>query len=215
MRTAAAREGRDHDTLLPAAGALAALLIVAALTAALPSVSARAQGGVPCTAIENDAERLACYDRALRAPAPPATPAAQAPAQAAAPAPAAAAPATTAPPATAPAARATAPAAAPSVSAPSTAPAAPATTTAATPAATGEAAEQVASVTIVGVSTPQGRAATFTASDGTTWVQTDSQRVTGLPDTPFAAEIKRGAMSSTFLVPEGRGRAIRVRTADR
>src|SRR5688572_674850 len=112
MRTAAAREGRDHDTLLPAAGALAALLIVAALTAALPSVSARAQGGVPCTAIENDAERLACYDRALRAPAPPA---AQAPAQTAAPAPAAAAPTTTAPPATAPAARATAPAASPSV----------------------------------------------------------------------------------------------------
>jgi hypothetical protein len=62
---------------------------------------------------------------------------------------------------------------------------------------------------------PQGRPATFTASDGRTWVQTDSQRVTALPDTPFTAEIKSGAMGSSFLVPQGRGRAIRVRAADR
>jgi hypothetical protein len=45
-------------------------------------------------------------------------------------------------------------------------------------------------------------------------VQTDGQRVAGLPATPFAAEIKSGTMGSYFLVPEGR-RAIRVRAADR
>ena len=201
MRTAARREGRDHDTLLPSVGAFAALLIMAALTA-LPTVSARAQGGVPCTAIENDAERLACYDRALRAPASPAAPAAQAPAQTAAPAAAAPAAAATAPAATAPAA--TAPGAA-----------APAATTAAAPAAPREEEQRAVSVTIVSANLPQGRPATFTASDGRTWVQTDSQRVMSLPDTPFTAEIKSGAMSSTFLVPEGRGRAIRVRAADR
>jgi hypothetical protein len=198
MRTAAPRERRDHDTLLPNAGAFAALLTVAVLTGALPSVPARAQGGVPCTAIEDDAERLACYDRALRAPAPAATPAARAPAQTASPpAPAIAAPVTST-------AAAAGPAAAPA-----------AATTAAAPAAPHEEEQRAVSVTIVSASAPQGRAATFTASDGRTWVQTDSQRVASLPDTPFTAEIKSGAMSSTFLVPEGRGRAIRVRAADR
>jgi hypothetical protein len=93
--------------------------------------------------------------------------------------------------------------------------AAPAATTAAAPAAPREEEQRAVSVTIVSASAPQGRAATFTASDGRTWVQTDSQRVMSLPDTPFTAEIKSGAMSSTFLVPEGRGRAIRVRAADR
>lgn len=207
MRTAAPREGRDDDTLVPGTGTFATALLIAALTAALPP-AVQAQGGVPCTAIENDAERLACYDRALRAPAPAAAPAAQSPAQTAAPPPAVTAPAASAPavpaPATAPAARATTPTAQ-SASPPSAA--APATETAAD--------GRVGTATIVGVSSPQGRPATFTASDGTTWVQTDSQRVLGLPATPFPAEIKAGSMSSYFLVPEGRGRAIRVRMADR
>ena len=69
-------------------------------------------------------------------------------------------------------------------------------------------------VTIVAVSATTGRPATFTTGDGARWVQTDSQRVVGLPATPFAAEIKSGAMGSYFLVAEGR-RAIRVRAADR
>jgi hypothetical protein len=46
-------------------------------------------------------------------------------------------------------------------------------------------------------------------------VQTDSQRVVGLPDTPFEAELKSGMMGSYFLAPKDRGRAIRVRASDR
>jgi hypothetical protein len=192
MRTAAPRrEGRDHDILVPGAGALAAALLLGALTAALQSQPVLAQGGVPCTAIDDDKERLACYDRALRAAAP-ATPAPTAPA----------AQATTSPPAQA----------APAQSNPAAAPAAEA---AAAPAPGGDADERVVAVVIVGVRALPGRETTFTAEDGSIWVQTDSQRVVGLPATPFAAEIKSGAMGSNFLVPKDRGRAIRVRAADR
>ena len=60
-----------------------------------------------------------------------------------------------------------------------------------------------------------GRETTFTDEDGTSWVQTDSQRIYGLPDTPFDAELKRGAMGSYFLVPAERARAIRVRPVNR
>ena len=55
----------------------------------------------------------------------------------------------------------------------------------------------------------QGRPAEFLTENGQVWVQTDSQR-TNLPDTPFNAQLKPGAMGSTFLVPADR-RAIRVR----
>jgi hypothetical protein len=58
-----------------------------------------------------------------------------------------------------------------------------------------------------------GREANFTAEDGTVWIQTDSQRLTGMPDTPFDAELKPGAMGSYFLVPKEKGRAVRVRAA--
>ena len=58
-----------------------------------------------------------------------------------------------------------------------------------------------------------GREANFTAQDGSIWVQTDSQRLTGIPDPPFDAELKPGAMGSYFLVPKEQGRAIRVRAA--
>src|SRR5262245_51570361 len=91
MRIAAQQERQDHDISFYGSAALA-------LLAALPvfaAPSATAQTAVPCTAIDNDAERLACYDRALRgAPAAPTPPAATAPARSAQPAAATAAPAT-------------------------------------------------------------------------------------------------------------------------
>ena len=77
----------------------------------------------------------------------------------------------------------------------------------------GEDADAVVSIVVVGVRTLPGRETTFTAQDGTAWVQTDSQRIAGLPKTPFDAEIKPGAMGSTFLLPKGHGRAVRVRRA--
>src|SRR5688572_31408618 len=83
MRIFAPRKRQDHDISLPGAAALVGALLIAT-SAALPPHTAAAQGAVPCTAIDDDAERLACYDRALRGtPAPAATPA---PARAAPPA---------------------------------------------------------------------------------------------------------------------------------
>jgi hypothetical protein len=202
MRTAPPRDPRDHDTLLPGAGTFAAalVLVLAALTAAFPQAAA-AQAAVPCTAIADDSERLACYDRALRAaqPAPP-TPAA---------------PATEAPAAPAARTRASGEQAAPTPAPAAAAPAAAATSTATrqSPAA-GPAADETISIVIVGVRALPGRETTFTAEDGASWVQTDSQRVVGLPDTPFEAELKAGAMGSKFLVPAGRSRAIRVRARE-
>ena len=54
--------------------------------------------------------------------------------------------------------------------------------------------------------------ARFTTADGEIWLQTDG-RSTNLPEPPFQAELRPGAMGSTFLVPTDR-RAIRVRRAD-
>jgi len=165
-------------------------LCVAAI-AICAGITAFAQGAASCTAIADDAERLACYDKALRpaAPAPAATPEPTAPVAArpeerrqerrvresAAPVPTAVPPAPAAPRAGAPADVAIVP------------------------------------VVVVGMRALPGRAATFTTEDGAAWVQTDSQQLVGLPDTPFAAEIRPGAMGSYFLVPTERGRAVRVR----
>jgi hypothetical protein len=166
--------------------ALAVLLGVAGSFGAAPAV---AQGSVPCTAIVNDTERLACYDRALRGTSPDAAPGtaaeprerqnersvrdATAPAAPAAPA--------------APVARAPAPAASSRFETPAIVP-----------------------IVVVGIRALPGRGATFTTEDGQIWVQTDSQG-TNFPAVPFAAEIKPGAMGSSFLVPKDRGRAVRVR----
>ena len=68
-------------------------------------------------------------------------------------------------------------------------------------------------IVVVEVRAYQGRPATFTTDKGQRWIQTDSARGQ-LPDVPFTAQIKRGAMSSYFLVPDERSRAIRVRPAD-
>jgi hypothetical protein len=205
MRTVAPRKRQDHDISLY--GTAAAALLLAALTA-LPAQRAAAQAAVPCTAITDNAERLACYDRALRGAPPAAT----------TPPPAAQTPPRGAPPAAAPAAPATPPAAEPRRERQvrqSTAPAAPAAPAAraapAAPSAGGNEAEQIVPIVIVGVRALPGRETTFTADDGRTWVQTDSQRVTGLPDPPFDAQIKPGMMGSYFLVAEDHARAIRVR----
>jgi hypothetical protein len=168
--------------------------VLAALTAEWPAQHAAAQGA-PCTTIEDDAERLACYDRALRAASP--APAAPAPAPQGPTAPAAEKPA--APSAQAPAAPA-------SQASPSPAPTASAL--AASP-------DAVVAIVIVSVRTLPGRETTFTTQDGRMWVQTDSQRIYGLPDTPFDAEIRPGAVGSKFLVPKNGGRAIRVRLVER
>jgi hypothetical protein len=215
MRTAAPREGQDHDTLLPGPAAVALIVLLAALTATSPAHHAAAQSQ-PCTAIQNDAERLACYDRALRAtsPAPtapaatasaptsPAASAAQAPAAPVtqAPPPAAQAPATQPPAAQAPAAQA---------------PAAPAAQASTATSASSANPDRVIPIVVVNVRALQGRETSFTTQDGATWVQTDSQRIYGLPDTPFDAELKPGAVGSTFLLPKSSNRAIRVKLVER
>jgi hypothetical protein len=82
----------------------------------------------------------------------------------------------------------------------------------AAPAAAAPAADAIVPIVVVEARLlPSG--ATFTAADGTRWVQTDSHRIVDLPDTPFDAEIKPGAMGSRFLLPKGHSRPIRVRVA--
>jgi hypothetical protein len=186
--------------LLPNPAAIAVLVLLATLTAPWPAHHAAAQSP-PCTAIQDDTERLACYDRALRATAPtaPAASPDQAPAARASAAPAAQAPAPAAP-APAPAAQA------------SPAPAAQAA--AATPASQANRDKNVP-IVVVSVRSLPGRETSFTTKDGATWVQTDSQRIYGLPDTPFDAELKPGAVGSTFLVPKTGTRAIRVKLVER
>jgi hypothetical protein len=199
MRIVVLKTRQDHDISLCRPAALCATLLLAALTL-VPAQRAAAQGAVPCTAIDDDAQRLACYDRALRGtPAPAAT------------SPAAA---TQTPNRSAPPAAAQAPAAPVAEAEPrgerrvreSAAPTAPAA-----PVAGRDDDEQIVPIVVVGMRALPSRETTFTTQDGTSWVQTDSQRIVGLPDTPFDAEIKRGAMGSYFLVAKDRPRAIRVR----
>jgi hypothetical protein len=198
MRTVASQEGQDHATLRRSSAAFAAAVVAAATVACWSWQTAAAQGAVPCTAIENDAERLACYDRALR-PAP------------AGPAPAATAPAATvAPAANAPAATAVAPHSERTVSqaAAAAAPTAPVAGAAISTAS-------VIPIVVVGVRRLPGRETIFTTEDGTTWVQSDSTQIVGLPEAPFEAEIQPGAMGSRFLQPKDFPRRIRVRPPSR
>jgi hypothetical protein len=199
MRTVASQDWQDHATLLRSSAAIAATVVMVAALAAWSWQPAAAQGAVPCTAIEDDAERLACYDRALR-PAPAGQPAASVAV------PAAAAPAATA----APAPTEVAPAGERAVRQ-SAAPAAPAAPVAGAATST----DSVIPIVIVGVRTLPGRETIFTAQDGATWVQSDSQQIVGLPDAPFEAEIQPGAMGSRFLRPKDFPRRIRVRSASR
>jgi hypothetical protein len=183
-----------------------------------------------CAAIASDAERLACYDRAQRAPAtPPAAPAAvAAPAAAAAGAAAAGAAASSTPAASA--AAIPAPQSGP-VSVPvspqpsasaasesatlSTRPRDAAATAPPAPVAPGVPAvvePAIVPIVVVRTRTLPGRPTEFLTDTGQVWVQTDSQR-TQLPEAPFNAELKPGAMGSTFLVPADR-RAVRVHLRD-
>jgi hypothetical protein len=200
MRSAAAPARPDHDTsdcgraAARAVRALPAFLLAAVASGA--AMTGLAQSGVPCTAITDDAERLACYDKALR-PAP-------APATTSTPAPRAAVPAPAPAPVRADERRQARQVRESSAPEPTPAPA-----PRAAPRATAD--EGIVPIVIVGIRAVPGREATFTAEDGTAWVQIDSQRLVGLPDAPFAAEIRPGAMGSYFLVPAERGRAVRVR----
>jgi hypothetical protein len=204
MRTAAPREGLDHDTLLSKPAAFGRALLAAAALGASPWQPAAAQNGPPCTAITNDAERLACYDRALRGtaaePAPPAAPPVAAPAGAAPSAP---------PPAETPRRERTV--------RESAAPAAPAAPAARAAGASGDERDgnRIVPIVIVGMRGLPGRETIFTTQDGTNWVQTDTQRIAGLPEPPFEAELKPGSLGSYFLVPKDHGRAIRVREGNR
>jgi len=71
--------------------------------------------------------------------------------------------------------------------------------------------DEPVTIVIVAAQTVPGRGTTFTASDGTVWTQNDGQTIPKLPETPFDAELKPGALGSRFLVPEGQARSIRVR----
>jgi hypothetical protein len=194
------RTHHDDDTgvaaSLPARRLVAACAMVAALGAAMLQMPAAfAQGA--CTEIESDAERLACYDRALR----PARPAPAAPAAA----PAQAQPAQPAQPATPAAGQAPAREVR-GASRATEVPLAPAP--AAAPAASSALTADLGTVLIVATRAFDGRPVIFTTDTGDVWVQTDGQRFR-VPETPFSAEIKGGAMNSRFLVPE-KGRAVRV-----
>lgn len=177
------------------------------LTGALPSASALAQNelsaalqALECVRIEQDRERLRCYDAALRAPAPAARqPQADAPPAARTPQRREAEPAP--PPARAAAA---APAATPATPASPTAAAAPSRAAAARSQPTTE----TIRVRIVSVRRDNTANATFVTDDGQVWRQTDGRRV-NLDEPPFAAEIRPGALGSSFLVPDGK-RAIRA-----
>lgn len=189
------RTHHDDDTgvaaSLPGRRLVAACAVAIALTAATLQMPAFAQS--TCTEIESDAERLACYDRALR----PARPAPAAPAQAQ--------PARPAQP-TAPAAGQAPARDVRGASRATEVPLAPAP--AAPPAAYSALTADLGPVLIVATRALDGRPVIFTTDTGDVWVQTDGQRFR-VPQTPFAAEIKGGAMNSRFLVPE-KGRAVRV-----
>jgi hypothetical protein len=226
---------------LPLIFAIAALEAPASLTqaqqnaSACASISSDAERLVcydreRCAAIAADAERLACYDRAQRAPVPATAPAptAAAPAAAAIGAGAAAAGAASTPAGSAPGpAPQSGPVSVPvSPQASSAAESAPLSTRPRDPAATAPPAPTaptapgvpaqvepaIVPIIVVGTRILPGRPTEFLTENGQVWVQTDSQR-TPLPETPFNAQLKPGAMGSTFLVPTDR-RAIRVRLRD-
>ncbi len=197
------------------------VLLLAIAAAAAPLAPAAAQGELnaalrafECTRIDDDRERLRCYDAALRAPArtdggSPATPERREPATAGAPAPARAAErqAPRADPAPAAAARAE----------PSPAPAAvrtvevPAARTSTADRSDGARDDRTAEerVVVVQIRRDFSANATFTTSDGEILRQTDGRR-TQFEEPPFSAVLRPGALGSFFLVPDGR-RAVRVR----
>jgi hypothetical protein len=188
---------RNHTS---AFGTLAAVAAVAG-AAAVPALAV-AQNTLDaarsCATIQDDTDRLDCYDRAFAGAAPAQTTPNEEPT-------------TSAPPASSPLAAATErrpprPATAPSPAAPATASPAPAVEPE-------DATPEIVPIVVVAVRQAAGNNVVFTTDAGEVWLQTDGRR-NHLPDLPFAAEIRPGMMSSFFLVPKDRGRSIRVRRAD-
>jgi hypothetical protein len=211
-------------TMTPASAVLLASAALVASSTLAPHYAA-AQSAAPCPTIENDAERLACYDRALR-PNPPAkteaparareeraareraTPTANAPAAASAAAPRVATRDRSERREQADRETRVATAAAPPAP-PQPAPAAANERSSRRAAHESSQDEVIGTVVIAEVRTFTGRPSTFITDSGEVWTQIDTQRTT-LPKTPFSATLKPGAMGSVFLVPENRNRAIRV-----
>ena len=209
------------------------IVLIAASLGLLP-VAGRAQepgGAVACPSIQNDQERLACYDRAMRgapraapAPQPSAAPAAApTPSSTAAPAVAGAA-AIGAAAATGNGAAAAAHTAVPAASSSiSTAPHNPRNTTAATPAQPGAAPTfdpntgtptGIVPVLVVRALSRPGFGTEFTTDTGSVWIQTETKPLT-LPKTPFKAELQPGKFGSTFLVLPDSKMGIRVRAPNK
>lgn len=69
-------------------------------------------------------------------------------------------------------------------------------------------------VTIVEVRTSVPGRAVFVTSDGDEYVQTSGRLRLYLPDVPFQASLRTGAVGGTFLTPEGTRRSIRISERD-
>ena len=209
------------------------ILSIVAVIGLLPCAG-RAQetgGGVACPSIDNDQERLACYDRSMRggphAPSPSATPApsVEAPTNTGS---VAAAAATTAVAATAASQASavgsgTAGAATPSSTvgtAPHTSrnkrsgspasPGAPPTIDPATGQPTG-----IMPVVVVSTLVRPGFPTEFTTDKGGVWVQGETKPLPTLPKPPFNAQLEPGTFGGAFLVVPDRKLGVRVRSADR
>jgi len=184
----------------------AILLIIAAVCVLPGAVRAQDPGAAACVSIENEHDRLACYDRALSTarPAPDAAAAPAAPSTTAAPP----APSTAAAPVVAPAAAAAAVTATPTAPEARAAPPAPAWNidpSAGQPAG-------VIPVVVLSTRVRPGRGVEFTTDRGDVWLQTDTTPL-NLPATPFNAQLKPSTFGGVFLVPENR-LGIRVRHRD-
>lgn len=69
-------------------------------------------------------------------------------------------------------------------------------------------------VTIVEVRTNVPGRAVFVTDEGKEFVQTSGRIRLFLPDVPFQAELRFGAVGGTFLTPEGTRRSIRIAERD-
>ena len=217
------------------------ILSIVALLGLLPCVGrAQEAGGVACPSIDNDQERLACYDRSMRgaphAPSPTATPvpSVQAPQAAPTVAPAAPAPAPVAPPSTGPVAAA----AATTAVAASAASQGPAAGAAATPPSTLSTAPHnprnkhagsppspdapptldpltgqptgIMPIIVLSALVRPGFPIEFTTDRAGVWVQTETKSLPNLPKAPFNAQLEPGKLGGAFLVVPDRKLGIRV-----
>jgi hypothetical protein len=181
---------RALPCLALAAGALGGVVAQQAAAQSLLDVARR------CAAIAAADQRLACYDAVLGATpsdSAPTAPAAKAAPQARTVEPPAANPAAEEPAASRVAARAAPPPPAPQAAAREKK----ADADAAMP------------IVVVDIHDVANRSRVFTTEAGDTWVQTSGEHIR-YADVPFRAEIRPGALGSHFLVPQGRGRAVRV-----